>query len=140
MTAFLLTWKAIHWPHPRVARMAEIFSRKGYVIEPWKIFAHRQAKSGDRVWLLQQGAGPKVIFGAGHLMEGPTLRSFDGNAAHGAPIKFDAFVDPLKGFLIGETELSGILKTHQLAAQASGHSALDEHQEIALGQHLAAQL
>lgn len=140
MAEFLLTWKTIHWPYPRVARTVEIFSRKGHAIELWKIFAHVQAKSGDRAWLLQQGAGPKIIFGAGRLMEAPTLRSFDGKAARGARIKFDAFVDPLKGFLIGETELNGILKTHQLAARASGHAALDEHQEIALERYLATRL
>jgi hypothetical protein len=52
MSAFLLTWRDIHWPYTRIERMVQIFGRKGYVIEPWKIFAHEQAKKGDRVWLL----------------------------------------------------------------------------------------
>jgi putative restriction endonuclease len=132
MSAFLLTWRDIHWPYTRIERMVQIFGRKGYVIEPWKILAHKQAKKGDRVWLLKQGEGEKFIFGAGNLLDAPTCRQFDREAAYGARIKFDAFVDPLKRSIIGEYDLTRILTRHQIAARASGQSALEEDQEAAL--------
>src|SRR5580658_1813674 len=89
-------------------------------------------RKGDRVWLLKQGEGEKIIFGAGNLLDAPTWRQFDREAAYGARIKFDAFVDPLKRSIIGEYDLTRILTRHQIAARASGRSALEEDQEAAL--------
>jgi hypothetical protein len=59
--AFLLTWKESEWPHANILRMLKEFEKQGYVEEPWRIRAYQQAKPGDRVWVLKQGAGPKGI-------------------------------------------------------------------------------
>jgi hypothetical protein len=59
MSAFLLTWRDIHWPYTRIERMVQIFGRKGYVIEPWKIFAHEQAKKGGSGMALETRGGRK---------------------------------------------------------------------------------
>jgi hypothetical protein len=138
MTAFLLTWKESGWPHEHIVRMADTFEAQGHVDEPWRIAAHKMAKPGDRTWLLRQGRGPKGIFGAGHIFAGPTL----GDAGNGktqmmAPVRFEAFVDPLQSLLIGEDKVAGILRPNQIRAQASGNS-MDDEQSAALEQLLAA--
>ena len=56
--AFLLTWKESGWPHSNILRMLREFERQGYVEEPWRLRAYRQAKPGDRVLVLKQGTGP----------------------------------------------------------------------------------
>jgi len=43
-----------------------------------------------------------------------------------APVRFDAFVDPKKQLLIGEAEVTRILRPTQIAAQASGYPLDDE--------------
>lgn len=103
MSAFLLTWSPKDWPHPNIVKLVEIFEAHGYVDEPWRIIASNLAKSGDRAWALKQGRGQKGIFGAGHMMAAPSL-TYVGNGKRqmNAPVRFEALVDPLKGFLIGE--------------------------------------
>jgi hypothetical protein len=79
MTAFLMTWKESGWPHENVVRMIQRLEELGYVDEPWRIFANKMAKPGDRVWVLKQGRGPKGIFGRGTITGAAAL----GNAGNG---------------------------------------------------------
>ena len=132
MTAFLLTWKETGWPHDNLVRMAKEFEKNGFVEEPWRIAAHRKAKAGDQVWILKQGRGPKGIFAAGHIL-GAAQRGEAGNgkSAMMVPVRFEAFVDPEKGMVIGEEATRQILRGEQIAAQASGYP-LDENQTTSL--------
>ena len=130
MTAFLLTWKAGGWPHENIERMLGVLNQQRYVDEPWRIHAHRMAKSGDRVWLLKQGRGPKGIFGVGEIIGQPTL----GDAGSGkkqmmAPVRFTSLVDPKQSLLIGEDDTKAILSETQLRAQASGYPLADKQAE-----------
>jgi putative restriction endonuclease len=125
--AFLLTWKESGWPHSNIFRMLKEFEKQGYVEEPWRLRAYRQARPGDRVWALKQGAGPKGIFGVGQIVGPPRL----GNAGSGkqqmmAPIRFSQFADPKKQLLIGEKEIYQILSDTQIRAQASGYPLTNE--------------
>jgi hypothetical protein len=137
MTAFLLTWKESGWPHENIVRMVRTMNEQGHVDEPWRIGAHRQAQPGDRAWVLRQGRGPKGIFGAGHLTGAPAM----GDAGNGevrwmAPVRFEAFVDPLERLLIDPDTVGNILRPAQIRAQASGY-ALDDEQSEALERALA---
>jgi hypothetical protein len=137
MTAFLLTWKESGWPHENIERMVRALDTQGHVDEPWRIAAHNMAKPGDRVWALRQGRGPKGIFGAGHILAPPALgEAGNGETRWMAPVRFEAFVDPLQNLLIGEDAVAGILRPTQLRAQASGYP-MDDEQSAALEELLA---
>lgn len=130
--AFLLTWKADRWPYENIIRMRKAFLADGYVDEPWRIIAHRQAQPGDRVWLLKQGKGPKGIFGMGSI----TGRPFEGDIGRGklqwlAGVRFTAFVEPLEPFLVDEDATRRILGPNLMNSQASGVSLTGE-QSVAL--------
>src|SRR5208283_3744888 len=95
--------------------MAAQLREQGYVDEPWLIAAHSMARSGDRVWVLRQGRGPKGIFGAGRIIGPPTL----GPAGNGkiqmmAPGRFEAFVDPDRQLLIDESAVAAVLRPNQI--------------------------
>lgn len=124
--AFLLTWKKSRWPHSNIILMCEAFERQGYVEENWRIHAHRQAKVGDRVFLLRQGKGPKGIFGMGTIT-GPAF----GDAGSGkrkmmVPIRFSAFTDPEARLLVDEVQTHDILPATKIRAQASGDGLTSE--------------
>lgn len=126
MTAFLLTWKVSGWPHENIVRMVRKHEAQGYVDEPWRIMAHKMAKVGDRAWVLQQGRSPKGIFGVGRLTGAPTLGPTGaGKMQMFAPIRFDAFVDPMQKLLISEEAVASVLRTQQIQAQASGYPISD---------------
>ena len=72
MPAFLLTWKESGW-HENIVELLDRFDRLGHVKTRWRIHAHRMAKSGDRVWILKQGRGPKGIFGVGTIAGKPKM-------------------------------------------------------------------
>jgi hypothetical protein len=132
MTAFLLTWKESGWPHENVVRMARSITTQGYVDEAWRLAAHKNAKPGDLVWVLKQGRGPKGIFGRGHITGNPARgEAGNGNIQWMAPVRFDAFVDPKEQLLIGEAEITRILRPTQITAQSSGYP-LDDEQSAAL--------
>jgi hypothetical protein len=127
MTAFLLTWKETGWPHENIERMVRMLGSDGHVDEPWRIAAHNMAKPGDRVWVLRQGRGPKGIFGAGHITGPPAQgKAGTGELRWMAPVRFEAFVDPLQRLLIAEDAVAGVLNPKQIRAQASGYPIDDE--------------
>jgi len=120
-SAFLLTWKVSGWPHENILRMIETLQAQGFVEEPWRLRSSRKAKVGDRVWLLKQGPGPKVVFGEGVIAATPTLQDAgNGKLQPMATIRFSRLVDPLAAYLIDEPTTRSILSENQLAAQASG--------------------
>lgn len=128
--AFLLTWKETGWPYSNIVRMLETFERQGYVDEPWRIFAHRLAQPGDRVYVLKQGSGERGIFGVGEILGRPSL----GNAGNGkqqmmAVIRFSSFADPNQEPLIHEVDVRSVLKDSQIRAQASGYPLLEGQHE-----------
>jgi len=130
MTAFLLTWKEGGWPHKEILRMRRAIENKGFVDEPWRIHAYRNAQAGDRVWLLKQGKGPKGIFGAGNITGKPRLGpTSDGRTRMMAPVRFRAFVDPKQHLLIGEGAARSVLTSNQFRAQASGDPISDEQSD-----------
>ncbi len=129
--AFLLTWKESGWPHSNILRMLREFERQGYVEEPWRLRAYRQAKPGDRVWVLKQGTGPKGIFGVGQIVSAPRLgNSGSGKQQMMAPIRFSQFADPKKQLLIGDKEIHQILSETQIRAQASGYPLSNEQIQV----------
>lgn len=120
-SAFLLTWKATGWPHENVLRMIATLRAQGYVDEPWRLRSSRKANVGDRVWLLKQGPGPKVIFGEGAIVGPPTMQDAgNGKVQPMALIRFSRLVDPETTFIVDEPTTKSILRANQLAAQASG--------------------
>lgn len=125
--AFLLTWKESGWPKSNIVRMCEVFGRLGYVDEEWTIHAHRQAKIGDRVWLLRQGRGPKVIFGKGTIIGSARLGDNSrGKKAMQVPVRFSAFTDPDVESLVSEAQVRAILTARKIRAQASGDTLSSE--------------
>jgi hypothetical protein len=132
MTAFLLTWKQTGWPHENIVRMVTRQQENGYVDEPWRIAAYKAAKPGDRVWALRQGRGPKGIFGVGRISGPPAIGpAGNGETRMMAPVRFEAFVDPLQRLLIGEDAVTAVLRPSQIRAQASGYP-IDDGQSDAL--------
>ncbi|MCW5680015.1 MAG: DUF3883 domain-containing protein [Xanthobacteraceae bacterium] len=107
--------------------MASAALDKGFVDESWRLKSHKTAKVGDRVWLLRQGPGPKVIFGRGRIT-GPAKRDTvsNGEIQWMAPVRFDAIVDPNTHYIVGETETRKILTDSQLKTRASGGLITDE--------------
>lgn len=136
--AFLLTWKADGWDHSNILRMLESFRKQGYADEPWRIQSHRKANPGDRVWVLKQGPGPKVIFGRGEILEKATLsEAGNGQLRMMAPVRFSEFVDPLETALFDEITTRGVIGADKIRAQASGNSLSPEEAD-ALEQLFAA--
>lgn len=132
--SFLLTWKESGWPYSNIVRMRKAFEKQGYVEETWRLRASRQAKPGDRVWLLKQGSGLKGIFGIGHLVGKPRPgETSEGKTQMVAPIRFSQFTDPKTSMLIDEKTIRTILAPSQMNAQASG-DPLKREQTIALQQ------
>lgn len=130
MTAFLLTWKETGWRHENIARMAAEHGRQGFVNEPWRLIAHKQAKEGDRVWVLRQGRGRKGIF-FGEITGPPFIgRTTGAKAQWMVPVRFESFVDPDRKLLIDEPVVLGILRPNQIAAPASGYP-IDDSQSNA---------
>jgi hypothetical protein len=139
MTDFLLTWKETGWPHENILRMIEQVDEQGYADEPWRIFAHKQAKAGDRVWVLKQGRSPKGIFGVGEIVGPPALgEAGNGKTQWMAPVRFSTFVDPKQRLLLSEEIANKILRPAQMNAPASGYP-LDEEQAISLEAALASE-
>ena len=103
--------------------MLEIFERNGNVVEPWRLKSHRLAKVGDRVWLLKQGKGPKVIFGVGEITSAPR-KSLTGEKKIQwmVDVRFSRFTDPRNYSLIGESDVRRILPPNRLNSQSSGIS------------------
>jgi hypothetical protein len=111
-------------------RMLRIFDRQGYVDEPWRIRVHKMAKTSDRVWLLEQGRGPKGIFGFGEITSEPRADGTgNGKTQMMAPVRFTALVDFKQFMLIGEDVIRDILPETKLRAQASGYPLDDEKSE-----------
>jgi hypothetical protein len=129
-SAFLLTWKESGWPHSNILRMFRIYQEQGFVEEDWRFHAHRQAKSGDRVWLLKQGAGPKGIFGVGKILA-PARRGDAGNGKQQmmVRVRFSVFSDPKQQLLIDEPATRGVLSATQIRMQASGYPLSDDQSE-----------
>jgi hypothetical protein len=105
-----------------ITRMVSTLQQYGYVDENWRLIAHKQVKLGDRVWVLKQGAGPMGIFGVGKIIKLPSR----GEAGNGkiqwmAGIRFEAFVNPMNGFLIDEKVVRTVLSETQISARASGY-------------------
>jgi hypothetical protein len=112
--------------------MAAQLREQGYVDEPWLIAAHSMARSGDRVWVLRQGRGPKGIFGAGRIIGPPTLGPAGNSKIQMmAPVRFEAFVDPDRQLLIDESAVAAVLRPNQIRAQGSGYP-IDDDQSQAL--------
>jgi hypothetical protein len=126
MTAFLLTWKDKVWPYANIQRMLAKFAANGYVDEAWRIRSNRRAKVGDRVWLLRQGKGPKIVFGSGRIIA-PVDKAGDN---WGAPVRFERFVDPKTSYLVSEIEVRKALRISQINAQASGDPLTDAQDAI----------
>jgi 5-methylcytosine-specific restriction enzyme A len=132
-----MTWKESGWPHENLVRMARVRDEDGHVDEPWRIMAYTKAAEGDRVWVLRQGRGPKGVFAAGRIVGAPAL----GDAGNGktqmmVPVRFEAFVDPKKHFLIDEDSVARVLKPQQIRAPASGY-VIDDEQSTAFEKLLA---
>ena len=129
MTAFMLTWKPELWPYEQLRSLIDIFESNGQVEAPWRLRAVRQAQAGDRAFLLKQGTKTaRGIFGAGILLDAPSLRSDPSDAGRlraRANVRFDVLVDPQRQpFLIPIEELEGILEDSYLKAAASGQGKL----------------
>jgi hypothetical protein len=132
VTAFLMTWKETNWPHENIVRMVRTFERQNYVVESWRIKAHTKSTKGDRVWVLKQGRGPKVIFGVGEIISTPEAKIYEDGKRHWAVnVRFDAFVDPRDQFLIGEKSVAELLTPQQIRTRASG-IRIDDKQSDAL--------
>jgi hypothetical protein len=130
MTAFLMVWKETGWPYENIVRLVHTFEENGTVAEPWRIMAHTLSKPGDRVWALKQGAGPKVIFGVGHIAGEPALGDAgDGTIKMMVDVRFESLVDPTKHHLIDEQALRAVLRPTQVGARASGYPIEDEQSE-----------
>lgn len=96
--------------------------------EWWRIKAHKKARVGDRVFLFQQGNSKRGVFGAGHIIGEPELRTSDteqGAKQWHVPIRFDGLVDPRVSFLLELHEIEDIAPPNLINAPASGNS-IDE--------------
>lgn len=128
MSAFLLTWKEDNWDYSNIESMLEKFNLQGWVDESWRLRSHKKAQVGDRVWLLRQGPGARIIFGFGEITS-PIVRSIDYGKPI-APVRFSKFVDPKTSYLLGEDVVMRFLRKSQINAQASG-DPLTEVQDAA---------
>lgn len=138
MGALLITWSESvrGWPHEKIAELAQAFERDGVVEQDWRVHAYRKAKVGDRVWLLRQGAGQRVIFGVGEIVQEPRAESDTDGIRGWTRVRFHRFTDPRVAFLIPEADVRAILRNSQISTQASGVQISDE-QDAALDARLA---
>ena len=98
MSDFVLTWKPAGprgWPHSELMKLVRKCRRRGFVKDNRRFFATQKAKPGDRVFLLQQGTGPKIIFGLGEVKAVyPRGTDPSGSTPGTADIRFYRLVDP----------------------------------------------
>ena len=112
--SFLFTWKASRWPHSELRKLVDAFVLQGFVQDSWRCIAHRQARPGDRAYLLKQGR-PIGIFGIGRVASTPAKNrvKIPGRNPWYVQLRFDAslgdvLVDPEERFLVSEDQLMGI--------------------------------
>lgn len=128
MRAFWLTWNRKKYPEEELRQdtRRRIFS--------WSVAAHRQIRSGDRVYLFKQGQGTRGIFGVGEIVgepeEGePFAGSAGSNRAYYAPIRFSRLIFPGNGFLLPLESLRDVVPASLINSQSSGigvPTAVDE--------------
>lgn len=112
MTAFLITFKPAAenpkygWPLPDLQKLVHRLSDGEPADEPWR-FRNKDAKRGDRVFLLLQGKGGPAIIGYGTVNGKAGRRS---GTARTVPIKFERLVDPSVQVLASKEELLNIPK------------------------------
>lgn len=118
-----MTWKPEGqggWDYSNIERMLAEFEQKGFVDEPWRLRATRQAAVGDTVWLLKQGQGRRGIFGTGETTGLPLEGSYKGKTHMMVPVRFTHLVDPKRDMLIELADLRAILREQQINSQSSG--------------------
>lgn len=112
-------------------RLANVALEKVFVDELWRLKSHKAASIGDRVWLLRQGSGPKVIFGKGRLIGSAKQdTASNGEIQWMAPIRFEAIVDPNTQHIVSESETRRILSDSQIKARASGGPITEEQSSL----------
>lgn len=120
---FLITWKPDKWPYSLLRRLIDTAEVGEKAVENWRFAAHRQVRTGDRVYLFKQGTAPRGIFGVGTVTGPPArnLTSRPNEQAWSVPVTFDRIVDPRRTFLVPENELHKLpAPAHRWNTQASG--------------------
>lgn len=127
MTAFLLTWKKEKWPHENILRILGEFQKSNFVVEEWRVSAHRKIYVGAKAWLLKQGIGEKGIFGYGVVIGQPKEKiDYEGKNSYMVPVRFERLTDPLVQFLINESDVRSVLLPEQYNSQSSGNTISDQ--------------
>src|SRR5256885_7274213 len=108
MPAFLITWRPAGeiegrgWPESNIRVLTKKLTKNGTVTEPWTFRSYRQAKKGNRVFLVRQGKQGQALFGYGRIINipEPNERSVD--------VAFEALRVPSVDVLATEEELHKI--------------------------------
>jgi len=91
-----LTWNPRVYAWRDLRRDIALLRRRGALETDWSVARSRQARKGDRVFLLRQGVEPRGIVGSGWLTtdwyEGPGWRRA-GVPCNYVDLRFDALLD-----------------------------------------------
>jgi 5-methylcytosine-specific restriction protein A len=73
MSTFLITWNRWHWTDvvEAVTRTAHSESYRNW----WEVAAYKRVKTGDRVFMLKQGKGPRGLIASGTVISEPYTRA-----------------------------------------------------------------
>lgn len=95
----------------------------------WRIASSKTASIGDRVYLFQQGRGPRGIFGVGELIEPPRQQidptDIDAGLTDRARIQLTHLVNPAHAFLIDYDAIADVIPKSLVDAQQSGNGVPD---------------
>ncbi len=129
MASFLITFKPASenpkhgWPLTDLQKVVDRISDGKPADEPWR-FRNKDAKRGDRVFLLLQGKGGPAIIGYGTVNGKAERRS---GTVLTVPIKFERLVDPSLQILAGKEELLNIRNRKRFwRTQSSGIRLQDD--------------
>lgn len=127
---FLLTWNPRVYAWRDLRRDIARLRRRGALETDWSVARSRQARAGDRVFLLRQGVEPRGIVGSGWLTsdwyEGPGWRHA-GVPCNYVDVRFDALLDAdLEPILPREALGQGKLAGMYWDTQASGTRVPDD--------------
>lgn len=137
MPAFWLTYKPLSsaaprgWPPEQMDRLVSNFQADSNGATPlWRIASSKAASVGDRVYLFQQGSGPRGVFGIGKLIEAPRRQpdptDIDAGVTERARIRLMHLVNPRSGFLLDYDAIADIIPQSLLDAQQSGNRVPEE--------------
>ncbi len=104
MPAYLLTYNPKYWVWEDLPHAIAEIAAHGYHESRWSCGRSKRIKAGDRVFLMQQGAEPRGIFGAGEALA-DAYQDEQWNAERWlagsktcmyVEVAFDALIDPTR--------------------------------------------